>query len=247
MGDGLNFNLSFSKKSAHPLRDKHIIWLYLFLIATIVDLSFLTDQNESMRVYSKPVILLGLILYFYFISKPIASTLLAKTILAALLFSWLGDVLLLWSDLFIYGLGAFLMAHVCYIFGFRLAQKSEGRLDSWYFIRTFFYNIPIFLVAGMVFYFIYPNLGGLKIPVIAYILVIVGMVTTARARFKKVNAASFWQVLIGALFFLVSDGILALARFYKDFPEAGILIMGTYATAQLLLVMGIRSYLVGTK
>ena len=229
------------------MRDKNIIWLYLFLIATIVDLSFLTEQNDSMRVYSKPVILLGLILYFYFISKPIASTLLAKTILAALLFSWLGDILLLWSDLFIYGLGAFLMAHVCYIFGFRLAQLPEGRLDSWHTIRSFLYNLPIYFLAGIVFYFIYPNLGGLKIPVIAYILVIVGMVTTARARFKKVNAASFWQVFIGALFFLVSDGILALARFYKDFPEAGILIMGTYATAQLLLVMGIRSYLVGAK
>ena len=84
------------------MRDKNIIWLYLFLIATIVDLSFLTEQNESMRIYSKPAILLGLILYFYFISKPIASTLLAKTILAALLFSWLGDILLLWPELFIY-------------------------------------------------------------------------------------------------------------------------------------------------
>lgn len=200
-----------------------------------------------MRFYSKPLILAGLILYFYFTSKPIASTLLAKTIMAALVFSWLGDILLLWSDLFIYGLGAFLMAHICYIFGFRLAQQPEGRFDSWHIDRSFFYNIPIFLLAGMVFYFIYPNLGGLKIPVIAYVLVIVGMVTTARARFKNVNAASFWQVFIGALFFLVSDGILALARFYRDFPEAGILIMGTYATAQLLLVMGIRSYLVGLK
>jgi uncharacterized membrane protein YhhN len=73
------------------------------------------------------------------------------------------------------------------------------------------------------------------------------MVTTARDRFKKTSAASFWQVFIGALLFLVSDGILALARFYQDFPEAGILIMGTYASAQLLLVMGIRSYLVGPK
>ena len=139
------------------------------------------------------------------------------------------------------------MAHICYIFGFRLAQQPETRMDSWHFIRTFFYNMPIFFLAGMVFYFIYPNLGGLKIPVIAYILVIVGMVTTARARFKKTNPASFWQVFIGALLFLVSDGILAVARFYQDFPEAGILIMGTYATAQLLLVMGIRSYLVGSK
>jgi hypothetical protein len=52
---------------------------------------------------------------------------------------------------------------------------------------------------------------------------------------------------VGALLFLISDGILAIARFFNDFPEAGILIMGTYATAQLLLVMGIRSYLVGAK
>jgi len=72
-------------------------------------------------------------------------------------------------------------------------------------------------------------------------------VTTARARFKKTNPASFWQVFIGALLFLSSDGILAMARFYSDFPEAGILIMGTYAAAQLLIVMGIRSYLVGSK
>lgn len=229
------------------MRDKNIIWLNLFLLATLVDLSLVLEQNTAMRFYSKPLILAGLILYFYFISKPIASTLLAKTILAALLFSWLGDILLLWPHLFIYGLGAFLMAHICYIFGFRLAQQPEGRLDSWHIIRSFFYNLPIFFLAGFVFYLIYPNLGALKIPVIAYILVIVGMVTTARARFKKANAASFWQVFVGALLFLISDGILAVARFFNDFPEAGILIMGSYATAQLLLVMGIRSYLIGTK
>jgi len=229
------------------LRSKHILWLYLFLAATLADLTFLLEQNESMRVYSKPLILAGLGLYFYFISKPIASTLLAKTILAALIFSWLGDVLLLWPQLFIYGLGAFLMAHLCYIVGFRLAQQPEGRLDSMHFVRSFLYNSPIYLLAALILYFIYPTLGGLKIPVIAYILVIVGMVTTARDRFKKTSSASFWQVFVGALLFLVSDGILAMARFYKDFPEAGILIMGTYAAAQLLLVMGIRSYLVGPK
>ena len=242
------FRLVLIQIQSHPLlRSKHILWLYLFLAATLADLTFLLEQNESMRVYSKPLILAGLILYFYFISKPIASTLLAKTILAALVFSWLGDVLLLWPGLFIYGLGAFLMAHLCYILGFRLAQQPDTRLDSLHFVRSFLYNLPIFLLAALILYFIYPNLGGLKIPVIAYIMVIIGMVTTARDRFKKTTPASFWQVFIGAMLFLVSDGILALARFYQDFPEAGILIMGTYASAQLLLVMGIRSYLVGPK
>ena len=239
--------LSHFNQARTLMRDKNIVWLYLFLLATLVDIYFILEQNEALRSYSKPVILAALLGYFYFISAPIAKTILAKTILAALFFSWFGDILLLWSELFIYGLGAFLMAHVCYIIGFRLAQEPEGRPDSWHFIRLFTYNLPIYLVAGWIFYFIYPNLGGLKIPVIAYLLVIIGMVTTARARFKNTNPASFWQVFIGALLFLCSDGILAMARFYSDFPEAGILIMGTYASAQLLLVMGIRSYLVGPK
>ena len=229
------------------MRDKNIVWLYLFLAATIADLTFLLEGNSSMRFYSKPLILIGLILYFYQISKPIASTLLTKSILSALIFSWIGDILLMWSHLFVYGLGSFLMAHVCYIIGFRLAQKSETKIRQVDFVKTFFYNLPIYFVAAFTFYLVNPNLGSLKIPVIAYIIVIVSMVTTARDRFKKCNPASFWQVFIGALLFFVSDGIIALSRFYKAFPESGVIIMGTYATAQLLIIMGIRSYLIGKK
>lgn len=229
------------------MRDKNIVWLYLFLAATIADLTFLLEGNSSMRFFSKPLILIGLILYFYRITKPIASTLLTKSILSALIFSWIGDILLMWSHLFVYGLGSFLMAHICYIIGFRLAQKSESKIHQVDFVRTFFFNLPIYMVAAITFYLINPNLGNLKIPVIAYLIVIVSMVTTARERFKKCDPSSFWQVFIGALLFFVSDGIIALSKFYKAFPESGVLIMGTYATAQLLIVMGIRSYLIGKK
>jgi uncharacterized membrane protein YhhN len=117
-------------------------------------------------------------------------------------------------------------------------------MDQLNFIKAFFFNLPIYIVAAFTFYLINPNLGSMKVPVIGYIIVIVSMVVTARERFKKCTPASFWQVFIGALFFFVSDGIIAISRFYKTFPESGILIMGTYATAQLLIVMGIRSYLI---
>jgi uncharacterized membrane protein YhhN len=139
------------------------------------------------------------------------------------------------------------MAHVCYIIGFRLAQKSESKIHQVDFVRTFFFNLPIYMVAAITFYLINPNLGNMKIPVIAYLIVIVSMVTTARERFKKCDPSSFWQVFIGALLFFISDGMIALSKFYKAFPESGVLIMGTYATAQLLIVMGIRSYLIGKK
>lgn len=210
----------------------------------MADIAFLLEGNSEMRFYSKPLILLGLIVYFYQITRPIASTLLTKSVLGALVFSWIGDILLMWNHLFIYGLGAFLIAHVCYIIGFRLAQKAPARLEQVNFIKAFFFNLPIYLVAAFVFYLINPNLGSMKIPVIAYIIVIVGMVVTARDRFKKCNAASFWQVFIGAILFFVSDGAIAISRFFEEFPESGIFIMGTYAIAQLLIVMGIRSYLI---
>lgn len=219
----------------------------MFLVATLADLAFLIEGNSDLRFFSKPLILLGLILYFYQITKPIAFTLLTKSILGALVFSWIGDILLMWSHLFIYGLGAFLIAHVCYIIGFKLAQSSPIRLEQVNFVKSFFYNLPIYLAAAFVFYLINTNLGNMKIPVIAYIIVIVSMVATARDRFKKCNPASFWQVFIGAILFFISDGAIAISRFYVEFPESGILIMGTYAIAQLLIVMGIRSYLVNLR
>ena len=226
------------------MKDKNIVWLYLFLVATLADLAFLLEGNAEMRFYSKPLILLGLILYFYRITRPIASTVLTKAILSALVFSWIGDILLMWSHLFVFGLGAFLVAHVCYIIGFRIAQKSPNRLEHVNFVKSFLYNLPIYLAAAFVYYLINPNLGTMKIPVIAYIIVIVSMVATARERFKKCNPASFWQVFIGAILFFISDGAIAISRFFHDFAESGILIMGTYAIAQLLIVMGIRSYLI---
>ncbi|TDQ13803.1 putative membrane protein YhhN [Algoriphagus boseongensis] len=229
------------------MRDKNIIWLYLFLAATIADLAFLLEGDYTTRYFTKPLILLGLILYFYQITKSISSTILTKSILGALIFSWLGDILLMWPHLFVFGLGSFLMAHICYIIGFRFAQDKIGRLDQFNFVKSFFFNLPIYLAAAIVFYLINPNLGALKIPVIAYIIVIVSMVATARERFGKCGSATFWQVFIGSLFFFASDGILAINRFYSSFPESEILIMGTYAIAQLLIVMGIRSYLISKK
>lgn len=230
------------------MKDRNIIWLYIFLAATLADLAFVLENNQSYRFVSKPLILAGLIVYFYRISRPISSTLLTKSMLSALVFSWIGDVLLLWPNLFIYGLGAFFLAQACYILAFRLAQRTPDLLvERPNFIRSFFLNLPIYLMAAFVFYLINPNLGALKIPVILYILVIVSMVTTARERFKKCSASSFWQVFLGALLFFVSDGTLAIDRFFAEFPESGIIVMGTYATAQLLIVMGVRSYLIGKK
>jgi uncharacterized membrane protein YhhN len=229
------------------LKNKNLLGLYLFLLATLADISFIINEENDYRFFSKPLILIGLILYFFQITKPIASTLLTKSILAALIFSWIGDVLLMWSELFVFGLGSFLMAHVCYIIGFKVAQKNPEKIESVNFLKLFAFNLPIYLIAAFLYYLVHTNLGSLKIPVIVYILVIVSMLSTARERFGKVSSSSFWQVFVGGSLFFISDGIIAISRFYQNFPESGILIMGTYAVGQLLIVMGIRSYIIDPK
>jgi uncharacterized membrane protein YhhN len=180
--------------------------------------------------------------YFYFSSKGASGSLLRKAISAALIFSWMGDVLLLFPNLFLYGLGAFLMAHICYIIGFKVAQKNPFVIGQVNFIRLFFLNLPIYILAAFTYYLIRGGLGQMKIPVIVYLIVIVMMATTARERYLKTNSGSFWQVMIGAILFLISDAVLAINMFFSSFSESGVIVMGTYITAQLLIVKGVLAH-----
>lgn len=225
------------------MKNKNILWLYLYLLAALLDILFTANGQTDQRLFTKPLIIPFLLGYFFFSTPFFKGQLLRKTIIAALIFSWLGDILLMFPKMFLYGLGAFLMAHTCYIIGFKVAQKQPFRVGKVDFIRLFFLNFPIYLFAAFVYFFIRNGLGEMKIPVIAYLIVIVMMATTARERFKNTNAVSFWQVMIGAAFFLVSDGILAVNLFATSFQEAGVLVMGTYVIAQFLIVRGILAHI----
>ncbi|WP_291779617.1 lysoplasmalogenase [Cecembia sp.] len=229
------------------MKNKNILWLYLFMLVSILDILFTANGQTDQRVFTKPLIIPFLLGYFFFSTSFFRGQLLRKTIIAALIFSWLGDTLLMFPKMFLYGLGAFLMAHICYIIGFKVAQKQPFRVGKVDFIRLFFLNFPIYLFAAFVYFFIRNGLGEMKIPVVAYLIVIVMMATTARERFKNTNEISFWQVMIGAAFFLVSDGILAVNMFSNTFQEAGVLVMGTYVIAQFLIVRGILAHIVELK
>lgn len=225
------------------MKNKNILWLYLFLSAGILDIVFTANGEFSSRVFTKPLIVIALWGFFIFSSKEIKGTILRKTISAALVFSWSGDVLLMFPDLFLYGLGAFLMAHICYIIGFKIAQTNPFAIGTVNFLKLFLVNLPIYIAAAFVYFLINPGLGAIKIPVVIYLIVIVMMVTTARERFGKTNAVSFWQVFIGGVFFMVSDGIMAINKFYNPFPESDVIVMGTYIIAQFLIVRGILAHL----
>ena len=53
-------------------------------------------------------------------------------------------------------------------------------------------------------------------------------------------------MMAGAFLFVVSDSVLAINKFYQSFEAAGIIIMLTYALAQLFIIKGATRYIRST-
>ncbi|OUU03246.1 MAG: hypothetical protein CBB92_01805 [Flammeovirgaceae bacterium TMED32] len=63
------------------------------------------------------------------------------------------------------------------------------------------------------FYILLPKTDELLIPVFIYGLSLIGMACIARLRQGRTNSKSYRYVLIGTLFFLISDSLLAHNKF----------------------------------
>lgn len=151
-------------------------------------------------------------------------------ILAGLVSSMVGDVLLILpSDQFVAGLGAFLVAHLFYLMAF----VSEIRTPLWWpFIPLIAYGMGIYAVLA-------PSLGKLKWPLLFYITVILMMIWSAWGRGIQVEQTGALLAFVGAVLFVISDSILALARFRKEFKLACVLILVTYFAAQCLIASSV--------
>ena len=161
-----------------------------------------------------------------------------KYIISALIFSWSGDVLLQIKNggdlMFLLGLVAFLITHIFYSIVF------FGVPGVFIFLKTKkMILLMIILFGSLTLYTILPGLGSMQIPVTLYGIIITGMVIAALSRFGKVNDSSYLLVFLGAFLFLISDSIIAFSKFKQAFPFSGIMIMGTYITAQFLIVYGL--------
>jgi uncharacterized membrane protein YhhN len=168
-------------------------------------------------------------------------------ILAALFFSWAGDVMLelthISANMFIPGLFCFLLAHIIYFTAFFLTPGESVILR-----KNVYLLVPVILYGAGLIYYIYDELADLRIPVIIYTAAILTMLTGAIDRFKKVNQKSYLLVLTGAILFVISDSAIAINKFGHNFEYSSIVIMSTYVIAQYLIVAGyINQYRVNYK
>ncbi|WP_297762752.1 lysoplasmalogenase [uncultured Muriicola sp.] len=178
---------------------------------------FNASNNNALFIVLKPLTTILIILFTVFFG--IRKNKFYKWVVIALIFCLAGDTLLLKEAYFIWGLLAFLMAHLCFSFSF----MSLGGFK--------FYLIPLILliVFGIGYYWIlYDGLQALKIPVLTYFIVILFMGWQGISLRIWKNEAALTLVAFAVLFFITSDALLAWAKFKEPFRWDGVLILATY-------------------
>ena len=215
-------------------------WIIVYFLVLVADLLAVYTGNETLRYITKPLLMPLLIFLFISLTTGVTSFL-KKCIILALLFSWAGDVLLMFEstngNFFIFGLAAFLIAHIFYILFYEGIIRREGlRKNYWWLIPVIIYYIALIYILS-------PNLGDMVWPVRIYGIVICYMLIQAlqAGRIKDLGAATL--MIGGAVLFISSDSILAINKFYEPFEFAGIAIMLTYGIAQLLITLGALRYI----
>jgi len=175
-------------------------WQLIYATFSAATLVAILSSQTTLYMLVKPFLMISLL--FYFTTGSMGYPKWRIPVMLALIFSWLGDVLLLSNNLFIAGLAAFLVAHVFYIVAYHKTGAASGELKP---VDT----IKIVVLGAILIGILFPKLGGMMIPVLAYAMVLLAMALWAHKRRGATSARSFMLVSSGAILFVISDGVIA--------------------------------------
>ncbi len=205
----------------------------LFWASSVAEIGSILLGMDGVHQMAKPLLMLSLLLYFLSESEGYPPW--RTRVVGALCFSWLGDILLMRDDLFIMGLGSFLVAHIFYIAAYLKVGAAQGSLRVLDMVK-------IGAIGGILISVLYPHLGDMLIPVVAYALVLLLMALSAHKRRGATNPLSFLLVSLGAMLFVVSDALIAIGKFAFEVPHERLFVMITYIAAQYLIVQGVLKH-----
>jgi len=196
-------------------------WFILALVGALAFIYGLSIDSALICLLSKPLPVLALVGWLR--TAPMSAY--RRWIGIGLLFSLLGDVLLAWPrDLFVFGLGAFLLAHLAYL---RAYLSDCRRLAPLALVVSA--SVGALLLAALA----YHGLGELLVPVAIYALAISAMLWRALARLTSdAPKRSAWLAAAGAVLFVFSDSLIGINRFVVPFDSASYLIILSYWLGQ---------------
>lgn len=214
------------------------LWRNLFFGISLLHMAGIVAALPDLAMFTKPLLMPILALAFYTAdTHHDAPIFLRRAVLAALFFSTLGDVFLMLphDPFFLPGLASFLIAHLCYIAGFRsLTGWKSGYLKEHVWWIALFACFPLALLS-----FLWPGIpAGMRVPVALYGTVITTMALSVLNLNGRLAVTTFRSLMTGALLFVASDSLLALSLFGQPFDGQRIAVMSTYILGQWFLVSG---------
>ncbi|MEY3656367.1 MAG: hypothetical protein RL114_725 [Actinomycetota bacterium] len=148
----------------------------------------------------------------------------------ALVFCVFGDVfLMLPKDAFVPGLASFAIAQMCFVVSLATQDATTSKLIIGLLIVV---PTTLFLSRRFITAIKSSGHGELVLPVAVYMVVIAAMATSAIAGGTAIGIA-------GAMFFLISDSLIAEHRFVKERGWQSVGIMVTYHVALAGLALGL--------
>lgn len=150
-----------------------------------------------------------------------------KLMFAGMLLSGTGDVILDIDrvGLFIPGLVAFLLAHLCYIAAFATELRFEPKRAI---------PLTLLLIYALVIGWFLKDIASDKLPpVMAYLVVI-----TLMAMGAFLLRRPYPLIALGAVAFMISDTVIAVNKFLVPIPNSTIINIGIYYAAQCMIVTG---------
>lgn len=214
------------------------------------------DSSENKRLYkikliSKPMLMPILALLYYLYTKELGNYNLH--VMIALVFGWIGDVALMVKSKkidakipLLIGLCAFLFGHITYTLLFLKSAPTFTPTNELYAL--------IYIAYATYAIIIYTHLEKradtsdesiskktiliMKIAVIMYMLAITCMSFTSLLRLINLKSMPAVFTFIGSLIFITSDSVLSLKVLAANKKMSGQYIMGSYISAQVLIVLG---------
>lgn len=219
----------------------------LLLLAFILDaLALMIGEvlfDRTLIIYTKPLLMPLLGAWLWTATRSNGTSGLRSAWLAGLAFSTLGDTLLMFTgkssggQYFLMGLGAFLLAHGCYILGLRsLMRRREGfiRKNPWVILPFAVYLLGLLA-------WIWPDVPvEMRVPVAVYAIVITVMaLSVVDVLYGYVATSVFSAMMAGALLFVLSDSLIAVSKFGHPFAGSRIAVMATYIVGQWLMAKSV--------
>ena len=211
------------------------VFLALFAAVSAVHL-YHSWRDSPRRAYTKPFLLL-LLLAFYFCAAEKISWVLA----AALLTSWLGDVLLIpkGTKWFVSGGISFLISHILFILAYAPAVDISAVL--WWILlpaAALYFGISVRVTLSL-----RGNMPkAMLVPMVLYLIANSTMNLFALAQWMSVKSAGGAVAYVGAVCFFISDCTLYLVRYHKNKDlifKKHFTVMLTYLLGEALITVGL--------